>query len=333
MKKNRTIIDYPRVSIITCVYNGEKYISKLLDSVLNMGYPNIEHIIINDGSTDSTEEIVMKYAELYKSKENFNLYIKYIKQENMGLGGATNTGLKQITGEFWTWINCDDWYVPLAFFKPVELLIAKKKLDYVQMNGLHYNPVTGKQRKALVDKRKMRCNNKYKLYIDFCYVENFMYLLFICRTASYKKICPSMQIYGSKYTQDTQFVCQMFGTLNGALYNKTCYIFLTRSDSYCNVIRKELSKDIDNIRKDSISILNISEKEKKTLLLLFKEEELLRRLKYCSKNHSIVEAQRYYIDVKKIRHNITKNYRRYLDGKIFLYYLYSYINLKKKIIS
>lgn len=329
MKKKKKVTNYPKVSIITCVYNGEEYISKLLESVLNMGYPNIEHIIVNDGSTDSTEEIVMKYVELYKNKEDSNLYIKYIKQDNMGLGGATNTGLKRITGEYWTWINCDDWYAPQAFIKPIRMLSAKKKLDYVQMNGFHYNPINGKQRKALVNTKRMRCNNKYKLFIDFCYVENFKYLLFICRTASYKKICPSMQIYASKYTQDTQFASQIFGTLNGVLYNRICYFYLTRSNSYCNIIRKSLIEDIENIRKCSINYLKISDSDKRTLLLLFQEEELLRQLKYSSIKHSVDKAHQYYVEIKNIRNGISKKYKRYLDKKVFLYYLYSHISFFK----
>lgn len=125
----------PKVSIITCVYNGEKYITKLLDSVLNMGYKNIEHIIVNDGSTDSTDIVIKKYIDLYKNKNGSNLYIKYIKQDNIGLGGATNVGLKNITGEYFTWINCDDWYEEKAFFGPIEILEKRHRLDYVQLNG------------------------------------------------------------------------------------------------------------------------------------------------------------------------------------------------------
>lgn len=65
-RKEQTLKEYPLISIITCVYNGEKYITRLFESVLNMGYPNIEHIIVNDGSTDGTEDIVFKYKKLYE---------------------------------------------------------------------------------------------------------------------------------------------------------------------------------------------------------------------------------------------------------------------------
>ena len=72
------------ITVIINVFNGEKYIKKCLDSVINQTYQNLEILIINDGSTDNTLNIINKYKDAR---------INIINQENKGLSGARNTGL------------------------------------------------------------------------------------------------------------------------------------------------------------------------------------------------------------------------------------------------
>lgn len=319
MRKNKTLVEYPKVSIITCVYNGEKYISKLLDSVLNMGYPNIEHIIVNDGSTDSTEEIVMKYAELYKNKENSNLYIKYIKQENMGLGGATNTGLKQITGEYWTWINCDDWYEPNAFFEPIEILLSKEKLDYVQMNG-NYVFEDGNKKVMIDEDNRIHYNNKYRLFVEYSCEVGFKWLLYICKVSSFKNINHSMQIYPSRYTQDEQFICQMFGILNGFLCYNVKWNFYIHSNSYLNRIQSLLRNEYNTLVNSSINQLSVNDKVKCSLINIIRHNAALSQYKCYCVNHRIKDSFETLKILKSIRSNIDFVYKRHLDKKLYLYF-------------
>ncbi|MDD2409536.1 MAG: CDP-glycerol glycerophosphotransferase family protein [Bacilli bacterium] len=89
------------ISIIIPVYNGEIYLSDCLDSILNQTYKNIEIIIINDGSTDSTQSII----NLYNKKYDF-IYNYY--QEKAGQGIARNKGLKYAKGDFIAFIDADD---------------------------------------------------------------------------------------------------------------------------------------------------------------------------------------------------------------------------------
>ena len=89
------------VSIIICVYNGEKYIESCLKSVLAQTYPNIEAIVVDDGSTDRTSSIVKNFPG-----------IKYIYQENKGVAEARNTGLKYCNGDYIAWLDADDLYLP-----------------------------------------------------------------------------------------------------------------------------------------------------------------------------------------------------------------------------
>ena len=71
----------PLVSIITPCYNGESYITCFLDSILYQTYPNIELWIVNDGSKDKTEEIILSYKSKFDDK---GYKLNYIYQENAG---------------------------------------------------------------------------------------------------------------------------------------------------------------------------------------------------------------------------------------------------------
>ena len=107
------------LSIIIPAYNVEKYIEKCIESVLQQDLDNYEIIIINDGSTDKTNEILEKYKNI-KS-------IKIINQKNKGLSGARNTGLKNCIGKYVLFLDSDDF---------VEKNSIKKILNEIQHNDL-----------------------------------------------------------------------------------------------------------------------------------------------------------------------------------------------------
>ncbi|WP_104697335.1 MULTISPECIES: glycosyltransferase [unclassified Helicobacter] len=92
----------PFFSIIIPIYNVEKYLSRCLDSVLNQSFKNIEIILINDGSTDTSGEIAREYA---KSDHR----IKLINQENKGLSRARNVGIKSADGNYLVFVDSDDY--------------------------------------------------------------------------------------------------------------------------------------------------------------------------------------------------------------------------------
>ena len=92
----------PLISVIVPVYNVEKYVGRCITSNINQSYTNLEIIVVNDGSTDNS----LSVCESYAAKDN---RIKLITQENRGLSGARNTGLRHYTGEYVTFVDSDDW--------------------------------------------------------------------------------------------------------------------------------------------------------------------------------------------------------------------------------
>jgi glycosyltransferase involved in cell wall biosynthesis len=89
------------VSIITPCYNAERYIGEAIDSVLNQSYQRFELIIINDGSTDNSENIIKKYQE----RDN---RIKLIQQTNCGVAASRNKGMEIAKGEYIAFLDADD---------------------------------------------------------------------------------------------------------------------------------------------------------------------------------------------------------------------------------
>ena len=99
---------YPKVSVVVCVYNGERTIDACLASLKKLSYPNYEVIVVNDGSTDGTRQI----AETYD-------YIRLVNQENKGLSEARNVGIRTSKGEIIAFTDADcmadpDWLTYLA---------------------------------------------------------------------------------------------------------------------------------------------------------------------------------------------------------------------------
>lgn len=94
----------PLVSIVIPVYNGGNYMRQAIDSALAQTYPNIEIIVVNDGSKDGgeTEAVALSYGEK----------IRYIYKENGGVSSALNEGIRQMRGEYFSWLSHDDVYLP-----------------------------------------------------------------------------------------------------------------------------------------------------------------------------------------------------------------------------
>lgn len=107
----------PLVSVIVPVFNTEKYVSQCLDSIVNQSYPNMEVIIVDDGSTDDSASIYSQYA--FK-----NSAVSVVQKKNGGLSSARNAGLSAAHGDYITFIDSDDYYLSVdAVSKLVEILL------------------------------------------------------------------------------------------------------------------------------------------------------------------------------------------------------------------
>lgn len=113
----------PLVSIVIPVYNGSDYLREAIDSALAQTYPNIEIVVVNDGSRDdgATERIALSYGDK----------IRYFSKVNGGVATALNTAIEKMTGEYFSWLSHDDLYTPDKVEVQVRTLAEMKDRDRV----------------------------------------------------------------------------------------------------------------------------------------------------------------------------------------------------------
>ena len=118
----------PLVSIIIPCFNGESTIQRAIQSVINQNYRPIQLIVINDGSTDHSLNII---ESTKKTISLSGIEMVLINQKNRGLGGAIDTGLKYVNGKYLAWIDADDELMPKSVSIRVDYLETKDDFSSV----------------------------------------------------------------------------------------------------------------------------------------------------------------------------------------------------------
>lgn len=138
MMKART--SNPLISVIVPVYNIESYLEKCIDSILSQTYTNLEIILVDDGSTDSSYQICDKY--MVKDKR-----IKVVHKKNGGLVSARKTGVKVATGDYTTYVDGDDWIETNMYedmigqIADADAILCGVKRDYGEGCSLEVNKI------------------------------------------------------------------------------------------------------------------------------------------------------------------------------------------------
>ena len=117
-----------KITIIVPIYNVERYLRECLDSIVNQTDKNFHVILVNDGTKDSSGEIALEYVKKYPK------LFEYIKQENKGLGGARNTGLRAVKTKYVRFFDSDD------FMAPRTMETLNKELEKDEVDILFFYP-------------------------------------------------------------------------------------------------------------------------------------------------------------------------------------------------
>jgi len=144
----------PKVTIVIPCYNVEKYIQKCIESALKQTYDNIQLILINDGSTDNTNEVILKAIEKQKD-------VIYIRNKNFGVSNARNTGISNASGKYIMFIDSDD-YISKNMVKNMYKLMAKYNSDIVKCNiNKEYieEKITRSEKPIYSKVRSIECND------------------------------------------------------------------------------------------------------------------------------------------------------------------------------
>ena len=214
-----------KISIIIPIYNSEKYLHILLESVINQTYKDIEIILVNDGSTDNSLNI----CEEFKRKDN---RIKLCNKSNGGVSSARNKGIEIATGEYITFIDSDD-YVDINY---IEMLVNNiedgylikifnnKKLDtkigkYEFIKKVLVNEVTGGCWGYLFDKKILDFNN-IRFDSNTSYMEDTIFVMeYLMQVENVKLIRENLYHYEAKKGSLTSSRDNIEEKINGYSYS------------------------------------------------------------------------------------------------------------------
>ncbi|WP_303840096.1 glycosyltransferase [Selenomonas ruminantium] len=185
----------PLISVIIPVYNVEDYLRECLDSVVGQTYKNLEIIVVDDGSTDSSGQICDEYA-------NKDERIKVIHKENGGLSDARNAGLDICTGEYIGFVDSDD-YIKSIMYERMYNVAEKENADIVGCHQVWV--IDGNVRSA------PRENNlKYTNYDDKAemirYMLNSKGLVSACFKLYKRKIFSEVRFFINRTSEDAFFI-------------------------------------------------------------------------------------------------------------------------------
>ena len=144
-----------RVSVITPVYNVEKYRDNTLESIFAQTYKDIEIVLVDDCSKDNSAQIIAKYKEKHPE------IIYFLQPKNMGAGAARNKALELASGQYVAFLDSDDLWLPKKTEKQIKLMNEKKSpFSYAAIEMMDEEGKTIKGKRNL----KETCDYKYLLH-------------------------------------------------------------------------------------------------------------------------------------------------------------------------
>ena len=220
-------------SVIIPVYNVENYLEETIKSVIGqtIGFKkNIEIILVNDGSTDNSEKICLKYESLFKNN------IKYIKQKNKGVSNARNNGLKHASGKYINFLDSDDKWDKNVFKKVLTLYEKNDDLNIVGVRiksfeaSSNYSPLDYK-----FDKDKVIDINEEWDHIQLSSSSAFF------RKEALKNLHFDERI---KYSEDAKFILELLlDSSKLGLVSSSLYYYRNRRSGNSAIQTKNESED------------------------------------------------------------------------------------------
>lgn len=211
-----------KVSVIIPVYNGENFIIKCIESILNQTYNNIEIIIVNDGSIDNTQNVCEEI-----SKKNDNVIL--INKHNEGPGAARMTGIKKAIGEYISFIDSDD-YIGKEFYEKLIGALEENDADIVECG---YNLVD--ENMNLISEHKMQpeliCGNSE---CTKHYIKNINTTNYLVNKIYRKKLFENIEFPKLYAGEDACVLLQVFEKAqNVAVIPDAMYYYVQTKESLC----------------------------------------------------------------------------------------------------
>ncbi len=320
----------PLVSIVTPCYNGEKFIHRFLNSVLNQSYENIELLFVNDGSTDRTEEIILSYKEKFSKKK---IPLKYIFQKNNGQASALNRALGIFQGEYLTWPDSDDILHRDNIAKKVDFLEKHSDCGMVLcksrvLNENNLEPI-GEMKRVVTDKDD--------LFFDLIVERNVYYAPggYMVRASCFLDVIPTRQIFEGSGGQNWQMLLPIAYKYKCGYIDEHLYDYVLRINSHSHNIQniedsfRRIDEHVCLLNAVIKGIIGMGERDKQYYIEVVRHKYAHKRLSVATQYKEKNTIQRCYNDLKREGLVTGQDRIYYLCGKYFLF-RYGY-NFTKKL--
>ena len=304
----------PLISVIVPVYNVEKYFPRCIESILNQSYKNLEIILVNDGSTDSSGKICDEYAA-----DDKRIYV--IHKENGGQSTARNAALDLAKGEYITFVDSDD-YINTDFVKIMYETIIKFNADIVQCGYIRGTENTFPD---------IRINDSCKVIDINTALSTSIYDVIVCAKLYKRKVIGTIRFPKGKVHED-EAVYYKFAYNSKKiciLENKMYYYYMSPNST----MRSEPKFDFIDQFEERIKFF----KEKKDEFLLYKSYErfaLVLALKYANWVKKNISQERCNVLINKYNEIYEKSKKLApLKYKVLLYSFYKMPKITGRIIA
>lgn len=311
------------VSIITPCYNGEEYLKKYFESILNQSYKDIELFFIDDGSTDKTSEIALSYKE--KLEERGILY-KYIYQDNSGQAAAINKALPLVNGEFLTWPDSDDILYPDSIKERVSFLNKNVKYALVRNSVREVDFYSQKEINEFI----VSNDSNEEIFEDLIFGKNVFYapVSYMIRTEDFFKTNPNKKIYVTRYGQNWQMLLPITHKNKCGNISDILCDYMVRRNSHSRIKYRTLEEEIFKLDKQKEILENVLSQ---IGVYSFYEEKIANRFNLmkmkASLSYNNKDKAKYFSNLLTDLYDLKKidKIKIKISNNLFLFYLYRII--------
>lgn len=306
------------ISLIVPCYNMADKCDRFFESLLRQTYTDIQLILVDDGSTDNTKDKIMLYKH---SLEDAGYTFEYYYQANKGLGGAINTGLKKVKGEYLCWADPDDYYEDNAFEIRVMYFNEHPNCLVLTCDAYYRNADNLDVVVSQAGMHSRHTNEKKQFNYLLDYDSIFCPGCHMIRMDAFRQANPAMDIYEARRGQDWQLLLPVYYTCDRDYYPVAIYNYIIYQESMSHSesdFEKKQKRYEENEKIQIETIKRITMPENERISYIRHIHTFHNKLHmYNARNYGRKkEFHRYYIELKAENELTLKDWMRIIRFKV-----------------
>ena len=286
------------VAIITPCYNGEKYLDTWFDCIMSQTYPNVEILVVDDGSTDNSAEKLKSYEQRFTEK---GYSFHYYYQENAGIAAAIQLAIKDVNTDYIYLYDTDDCIYENAIETMANFLNVNANYDMVRCNGYYTRNLPGNKDGTFYTNDELK--NKEHIFTSLIKAEmvNWPASYMVRSIALFEKL-KNREIYISRFGQDMQIMLPVaYGGKCGYIDEPLMeYTIREDSDSHKGDYKRKayMTDGYTKNRIETIKMLDMPDKEREHYIRLAQEACVSRKLELM---YECGNKDMYYQEYKRLK--------------------------------